>query len=148
MKRKWAAILIVGVVAILIIFWLSYEREFYSQPKAVRISRERLWNTEYTINRFFRLVDTNCLTPSYVVRVEGKDFQTITWPVPEPGYIALLDEEPNRHDPNKRLLRLVAFISRDYDRVQFVTNTNAIMEDISLQMSDGTVTTNLSWAQF
>ena len=148
MKRKWATILIVSAAALLFILWLSNEIGFYSQPEAVRVARERLLKTEYTINRFFRLVDTICLTPGCVVRVEGKEFQPLTWPVLEPGYIALLDEEPNRHDPNRRLLRLVAFISRDSDRVQFVTNTNAIMEDISLQMSNGTVTTNLSWAQF
>ena len=148
MKRKLATILSVGIAALLLILWLSHEIRLYSQPEAVRVARERLWNTEYTINRYFRLVDTNCLTPGCVVRVEGKDFQPISWPVLQPGYIALLDEEPNRHDPNRRLLRLVVFISSDSDHVQFVTNTNAITEEISLQMSNGTVTTNLSWAQF
>lgn len=132
----------------LLCLFCSCFRHSGTEPEAAGFARERLWGTEYTINKFYRLVEPSCLTSGCVVTLEDEELRWISWTVPETGYIAMLHEEPNRHEPEKRLLRLVAFMPRDRDGIRFVSKTNAIAEVISIQMETGILVTNISWSQF
>lgn len=117
--------------------------------EAARTARARFGDTSFPLDSFLRLVDTNQLPPGCIVLAAGRDFERISWPVPETGHLVVLDRVPDQPRSDQGpYRRLVAFIPLRAGGIRFVTDTNAVAEDISIQWEDGTLTTNFSWKQF
>ena len=147
MKPAWMYAGIVPVCALLFLL-RSCAWPGDGLPEAARLAHSQFSDCHEFDYNYLRMVDTNLLAAGCLIMASDRYGPTVAWPVPEQGHLAVLDEEPNRHDPHKRLRRIVAFISRDRDEFQFVTRTNGLAESISIQMADGTLRTNFSWTVF
>lgn len=99
-------------------------------------------------NRFLRLLCSERLTPGCRVQLERQDTETFVWPVPVDGYLTMLHEFPDRHEPDKQLRRLVAFLSCERHDVRFIAETNEYWEVVGIEKPSGTSVSDLAWSEF
>lgn len=113
------------------------------ERRAQALARSVFDESEFTGNRYLRLVTGVPLAYGHAVVIDTDAPSTLEWIVPSSGYLVRLHEFPDRHEPHKMLRNIVCFLFLDKRTTNLLAETN-----ICLEVSISGSVSNLEWCAF